>query len=140
MRCPPLTNSFIAAIMVAVPSSTPRSISFADDYQIKPPTTINDDGKPSSSLLKDMQRTLALIEDERHFAAFDLYQSVKKRLAEFAKGSQQENSEHGWSLLQKKKASEQDAKENDYQAARNLLDSKRAAMDDLEVSRSKLRG
>ena len=49
-------------------------------YEIRPPT--DDDGQPSGSLLRDAQRVLTLIEDERHLLAHELLQSVQQRLAE----------------------------------------------------------
>jgi hypothetical protein len=47
---------------------------------IRPPTTILDDGNPSSSCRRDMDRVLRLIEDERHFTAQELLHDVQRRL------------------------------------------------------------
>lgn len=39
-----------------------------------------DDGTPSSSAVKDLQRVLKMIEEERHLVAYDLYIDAKRRI------------------------------------------------------------
>ena len=49
-------------------------------FTIKPPSTLKDDGKPSSSLKQDFDRLLRLIEDERHLCALSLLESIETRV------------------------------------------------------------
>ena len=49
-------------------------------FTIKPPSTLKDDGKPSSSLKQDFDRLLRLIEDERHLCALTLLESIETRV------------------------------------------------------------
>lgn len=51
-----------------------------DRYPIGSPLTLSDRGEPSPSILQDAHRVFALIEDERHLIAQDLYQDVRRRL------------------------------------------------------------
>jgi hypothetical protein len=55
----------------------PKGIS---PFTIRPPLTSADMGAPSASILKDAQRVLDFIEDERHLTALKLYESVKSRI------------------------------------------------------------
>ena len=54
-----------------------------------------DDGKPSSSTLKDIQRVLQLITNERHLVAYELFVDVKRRIidneARFVAEEKQDN-------------------------------------------------
>lgn len=54
-----------------------------------------DDGKPSNSALKDIQRVLQLITNERHLVAYELFVDVKRRIidneARFVAEEKQDN-------------------------------------------------
>lgn len=60
---------------------------------IKPVKTQDDAGKPGHSIAGDMQRVLDLMDDERHLVANELYQDIKRRIADSRKrtmGNQEE--------------------------------------------------
>jgi hypothetical protein len=52
-------------------------------YSIHPPCTMGDNGTPSSSLLKDIQRVLHMIDDERHLTAHTLFCTIQTRIEQF---------------------------------------------------------
>jgi hypothetical protein len=52
----------------------------AEGFSIRPPTTTGDDGTPSTSVSKDLDRVVRLIQDERHLTAHALLEEVRKRL------------------------------------------------------------
>ena len=56
-------------------SSLPRT-----KKKIRPPTTTLDDGQPTKSCKRDIDRVLRLIEDERHFTAQELLHDIQDRL------------------------------------------------------------
>lgn len=64
--------------MPVFPNGVPR-------YSIHAPTTLADDGRASPSILNDVHRIFALVEDERWMTAFSLYKDVKLRLDEWGK-------------------------------------------------------
>jgi hypothetical protein len=59
-------------------------------YTIRPPCTMGDMGTPSSSLLKDIQRVLHMIDDERHLTAHTLYGTIQARIQQFDKENNQQ--------------------------------------------------
>lgn len=49
-------------------------------FEIRPPSTLKDDGKISASLSKDVQRIFQFIDDERHLTAHTLLHSIYDRI------------------------------------------------------------
>lgn len=103
------------------------------NFVIRPPTTTGDDAKPSSSLLRDVRRVLALTQDERILAAHDLYNSVRSRLEQW-KDRQPRKLPF---RLSDKRHQELHAEDHEYRATNDILTSKKAELDKLEVSVNK---
>jgi hypothetical protein len=104
------------------------------DFVIRPPTTTGDAAKPSSSLLRDVRRVLALIQDERILAAHDLYNSVRNRLEQWKNQQPQtrlsfRRRQHGHGVH---------TEDHEYRATNDVLISKKAELDKLEVRMNKL--
>jgi hypothetical protein len=59
--------------MPVIPDCVPK-------FTIRPPCTLNDDGKPSDSIYNDVLRIFKFIDDERHLTAHDILLSVEKRI------------------------------------------------------------
>jgi hypothetical protein len=102
------------------------------DFVIRPPTTTNDDGRPGDSLLQDTKRIFAFIEDERHLAAYKLYESVIQRLEKVAKKSPPRPSRFRRS--KSREEVEFEGTQHDAQGARTLLESRKADIEKLKVS------
>eukprot|EP00521_Asterionellopsis_glacialis_P009443 CAMPEP_0195287422 /NCGR_PEP_ID=MMETSP0707-20130614/4487_1 /TAXON_ID=33640 /ORGANISM="Asterionellopsis glacialis, Strain CCMP134" /LENGTH=1087 /DNA_ID=CAMNT_0040347175 /DNA_START=103 /DNA_END=3366 /DNA_ORIENTATION=- len=125
-------------------------------YAIQPPTTQDDDGKPSSSLLKDVERILALVQDERHLIAHKLSLSVQTRFDQQQQQQQQQHegktppstptrtnvtnhqnrAEGGGGFFHKRAQQQQQraadaAKEKDYQEAQTLWASRQSEIEKL---------
>jgi hypothetical protein len=103
------------------------------DFVIRPPTTTGDDAKPSGSLLRDVRRVLALMQDERTLAAYDLYNSVRTRLEQWKNRQPRKLAFR----LSDKRHQEIHTEDHEYGAANDLLTSKKAEFDKLEVSVNK---
>lgn len=114
-------------------------------FHIRPACTIGDDGSPSSSVLRDTQRVLHFIEDERHLTAQKLLQSVQSRVDTYEQSTVETKQARkpsikagkGGFLFNKKEkavALEVANKENsEMEQVKELLKSKRATFDKLEV-------
>lgn len=72
-----------------------------------------DDGTPSSSPYNDLQRVIAMMNDERHLVAYDLFVDVKRRLDEtsrmgaaaatiIANNASSQNYQNAWAFLQER--------------------------------------
>lgn len=111
-----------------------------EDFVIRPPTTTGDDAKPSGSLLRDVRRVLALIEDERLFAAHGLYCDVFTRLEAWrTQKSQQQTSPSRKipkALRLSSKRNQQKAvhtEDHEHNAADDLLNMKKKELEKLKV-------
>jgi hypothetical protein len=102
------------------------------DFVIRPPTTTGDDAKPSISLLRDIRRVLALMQDERILAARDLYNSVRSRLEQW------KNQEPESRLSFRRRKHAVHTEDHEYRATNDLLNSKKAELDKLEVRMNQL--
>jgi hypothetical protein len=115
-------------------------------FHIRPACTIGDDGSPTSSVLRDIQRVLHFIDDERHLTAQKLLQSVQSRLVAFEQSTVSTKQARkpsiktgkGAFLFNKKEKTavlEASNQENlEMEQVKDLLQSKHAVFDKLEVS------
>jgi hypothetical protein len=105
-------------------------------FKITKPSTSEDDGTPSDSCLEDVKRVFRLIEDERHLIAEGLYRDVLGRLREgnAESSSSPSNKHHKLRLRRSKSSKLKEEHVKDMQAAQDLIDSKKAVLDDLDVS------
>jgi hypothetical protein len=69
-----------SSIGVRSMSATQTSGSQAEGFAIRPPTTMGDDGTPSNSVSRDLDRVVRLVQDERHLTAHALLEEVRERL------------------------------------------------------------
>jgi hypothetical protein len=120
----------------------PVFVSGVPKYEIKPPTTMGDKGKPTESLPKDMLRLFCLIDDERHLTAHKLYKDIHRRIQDWEK--QQASESHpkhkrskgfgGFSLKHKKEvAAAKEKKAKEMKNAQDVLGSKHKEIDKLQV-------
>lgn len=124
---------------------------YSENYVILPPTTTGDTAQPSNSVLRDVRRVLALLQDERILAANELYQNVTCRLNEWneAHHEQQEQEKspskrhalkHAFGRLGHSKktvdtttSSQEITEDQEYRAANDLLQSRRIDIDKMIV-------
>ena len=83
-----LRSKSAPAASVSSPDSQ-RSSTFASSR----PTTADaaDDGRPSSSALRDLKRVVQMIKDERHLVARDLYVDARRRILDGSDPPRQAN-------------------------------------------------
>lgn len=115
----------------------PKEEMATTDFVIRPPTTTGDDAQPSGSLLRDVHRILALMQDERIMAAHGLYNSVHSRLDEWKAQQKQSPTKRlkKFAMRSSKKAdmSVHPTEDHEYRAANDILESKREELDKLNV-------
>jgi len=90
----------------------------------------HDNGFPSESILKDTQRVLKLVVDERHLSAESLWKNVQERI----KSAPQATSRRGGRLLRTTSSVQQAAKAKEIEVAKNLIASNRDVLNELKVS------
>lgn len=118
-------------------------------FHIRPACTIGDDGSPTPSVLRDAQRVLHFIDDERHLTAQKLLQSVQSRVTAYEQSTivatqgqkpPIKAGKGGFLFNKKEKAAALEAanEENlEMEQVKDLLRSKHAVFVKLEVSESK---
>lgn len=139
------------------PNGTPN-VETRNKVTIKPIKTQDDTGTPGRSIAGDMQRVLDLIDDERHLVANELYQDIKRRIADFRKpdmGKEKEkitppiNSKHakqrskrGWldSLKVKPVKADSHDEQQDITKAETMIKKSSFELDQLEVSSESFSG
>jgi hypothetical protein len=105
-------------------------------FTIRPPTTLKDDGRPSTELRRDVQRVFALIEDERHLTAETLLTSVRQRLAEWermGKKSPRKKTQLFTSKRDKEREQSREKKNLEMKELKALLESRSSEITKLEV-------
>jgi hypothetical protein len=138
------TNSIQYNPIQAIDDLTmPVSVIGVPKFEIKPPSTLGDKGKPTESLPEDVRRLFCLIEDERHLTAHKLYEDIRRRIQDWEKQQASESQLKrkkskglGFSLKSNHKKEEAAAKEKkaeEMKAARDVLDSKHKEIDKLQV-------
>ena len=105
-------------------------------FKIRPPLTTGDKGAPSKSIWKDAERVFALIEDERHLVAHELFKNVKSRLEAWEEKNKQQQSRGsgGMRILRgSQKTSLEQKEREEFIKTIEFLEMKKAAIDKLEV-------
>jgi hypothetical protein len=122
--------------MPVIPHGIPHFI-------IRPPMTTSDDGKPSESVARDVQRVFDLMEDERHLIALSLYENARERVNEWKhmkeKKGQKNHHKHLKAMFHSK-SKDYDSKsklDKEMKNAIELLDSKKEVLEKLEVRQRK---
>jgi hypothetical protein len=111
-------------------------------FTIRPPCTTGDSGDPGPSLGKDAERVFDFIEDERHLTAHDLLKDVRRRIKEqeaivtrnSTRSSKRKPSR--LAIIKRKEAAKSETEQLDREEldrAKEILNSKKAAIDKLEV-------
>jgi hypothetical protein len=97
-------------------------------------------GEPSASILKDAQRVLDFIEDERHLTALKLYESVKSRIDTWdgtrkKRASTRNPNKGGFSLGRGARSASSDSTQEDadYSDAKAFLQGKQRKIVKLQV-------
>lgn len=122
----------------------PVFVSGVPRYEIKPPTTMGDKGKPTDSLPEDMRRLFCLIDDERHLTAHKLYEDIHRRIKDWEKlHASESHPKHkkskglhvgGFGSKHKKEvAAAKEKKTKEMKDAQDMLDSKHKEIDKLQV-------
>lgn len=115
-------------------SQSQMSGSNADGFSIRPPTTTGDDGTPSTSVSKDLDRVVRLIQDERHLTAHALLEEVRKRLQNERPVLPAASPKKGGFLKRKSKVTEAMlAAEREYVEAEQFLVNNSEMLETLEV-------
>ncbi len=102
-------------------------------YTIRPPLTAGDRGEPSKSILKDVERIFALIEDERHLIAHRLYESVQRRIRQIEDQLPVKKKSRKFKGLLKKENAALTKEQEELQLAKNILKEKESELHKLEV-------
>jgi hypothetical protein len=122
----------------------PVFVSGVPRYEIKPPSTLGDKGKPTESLPEDVRRLFCLIEDERHLTALKLYEDIQRRIesweehqASELKSKRKKSKGFGGFGLKhhhkKEDAAAKEKKAKEMKDAQEVLDSKHKEIDKLQV-------
>ena len=117
--------------MSGAPASAGSTTAGGGGFVIRPPTTTTDPGTPSTSLSKDVDRVLRLVEDERLLTAHKLLLNVRER---FKTPPVMPSPRRKRLFAKKPKVTEEmRAAERDCREAKESLESKRKVLEGLEV-------
>jgi len=105
----------------------------ATGYSIRPPSTTGDDGQPSNSLLRDVRRVFALMQDERILVAHALHQNVMSRLEEWKIHEKEQSAARRIRHFAARRTSVEEAEDHECRAANDILESKQQELDSLNV-------
>mmetsp|Transcript_8049 Transcript_8049/g.11680 ORF Transcript_8049/g.11680 Transcript_8049/m.11680 type:complete len:877 (-) Transcript_8049:46-2676(-) len=104
--------------------------SFSNNFTIKFPSTTKDNGSPSYDLMNDCNRVFALIDDERHITAQQLYTSIQKRMAGYS--SKFHSPTKNGILRRRKNRKLVDAENEKFRAVEEFLATRRYQLQDLQ--------
>ena len=140
MQCAPLGFQPCLSLLsqsTMAPKEEEERTMMTSGLVIRPPTTTGDNAQPSASLLRDVRRVLALMQDERIMAAHQLLTSVRSRLEEWKRSSSSPSSpSRRFKLVSRRSSTTNDnahADEHEYRAANDILESKQEELDKLNV-------
>jgi hypothetical protein len=118
----------------------PVFVSGVPRYEIKPPSTLGDKGKPTESLPEDVRRLFCLIDDERHLTAHKLLEDINRRIQEYHQAAFESQAKHkkskglsGFGKHKKEVTAAKEKKAKEIKDAQDVLDSKHREIDKLQV-------